>query len=407
VATIYIEESGTPIYTRIASALGAELASHGQEVLWVKPKGFNQQSYLQFLQMRKPDSVYVSNAGSNAIQGQIAQGPSHFFEHFPGKLIFLHQDAVLSGLSCMAGLSRLQAWQRVDARAYHLCIEPDSVQALLGAGITHASWVPHATEIPATVPEQGAFEHQASFVGHVVPSNLRQSAGSAPVDALMNELFFERQQDMGVALQPAVAACSAQALSYFGSPAEVHTLRVAHTQWLRTQTMHQSLQFRGWVFENAGLPDVKIFGGDPAYLHGVDRSLRVQAEGVSYEPAMYELDALRGIFRNSAVNVNVSSLQFDHAVVNRFHDVTMAGGLCLTDYRDGIADLTRHHAQVSFRTLAELHDKVRYFSDPAHRRERALLIEDMQRELAERSGYPYLSREILSAVQVLSSLAAS
>lgn len=400
-ATIYIEESGTPIYTRIATALGVELAGHGHEVLWVKPKGFNQHSYLQFLQAQSPRSVYLSNAGSNAIQGQTAFGQTHFFEHFPGKLVFLHQDAVLSGLSCMAAFSRLQAWQRVDARAHHLCIEPDSVQALHDAGIGRASWVPHATEIPATAPEQGAFEHQASFVGHVVPSTLRQSAGSAPVDALMNELFATRQQDMGVALQPAVVACSQQALSYFGAPADVQALRVAHTQWLRTQTMHQSLQFRGWVFENAQLPDVKIFGGDPAYLHGVERSLRVQAEGVDYQPAVYELDALRAIFRNSAVNVNVSSLQFDHAVVNRFHDVTMAGGLCLTDYRDGIVDLTRHHAQVSFRTLAELRDKVRHFSDPANRRERALLIEDMQRELAERSGYPYLCREILSALQGL------
>ena len=399
--TIYIEESGTPIYTRIATALGTELARHGHEVLWVKPKGFNQQTFLQFLQAQPAQTVYLTNAGSNAIQGPTALGQTHFFEHFAGQLIFLHQDIVLSGQACLAGLSRLQAWQRVDARAYHLCIEPDSVRALQQAGITHAAWVPHASEIPATPPELDHFEHEASFVGHVVPSALRQSTGSAPVDGLMNELFAARQRDLGVALQPAVEAYSSAALAHFGNPADVTALRVAHTQWLRTQTMHQSLQFRGWVFEQAQLPAVTIFGGDPAYLHGVARSLRVEAEGVRYEQAVYEPEALRRIYRGSAVNLNVSSMQFDHAVINRFHDVIMAGGLCLTDYRDGIVNLTRHHAQVSYRTLAELRDKVHYFSQPEHRRERALLIEDIQRELLERSGYPLVCREILNAMQAL------
>jgi hypothetical protein len=328
-------------------------------------------------------------------------GQSHFFEHFPGKLIFLHQDSVLSGLGFLAGLSRLQAWQRVRARAYHLCIEPASVQALIDAGISHAAWVPHASEIPPTEPELGAFEHEAAFVGHVVPSDSRQSTGSASVDALMNALFGARQQDLSVPLHPAVMAYSKQALGYFAGEADVQTMGVAHTQWLRTQTMNQSLQFRGWVFENAALPAVKIFGGDPAYLHGVDRSLRVSNPGVSYEPAVYEQEGLRSIFRNTAVNLNVSSMQFDHAVINRFHDVTMAGGLCLTDYRDGLADLTRHHSQVSYRNLAELSDKVRYFSRPENRRERALLIQDIQRELAQRSGYALLARHICQAIAEL------
>jgi hypothetical protein len=399
--TVYIEESGTPIYARIAKAVGRELQRLEFNVLVLQPAAFTHESFIAFLQREPDTSVYLTNAGSNIVQGRLPGQLSHYFEHFPGRVVFLHQDSVLSGSTFEQALARLQGWQRLSSRSAHLCIEPHNVTVLQQAGIRHVKWVPHASEVAPTAPLTDGFDHSSSFVGHVVPSIYRQSSGSASVDALMQNLFQRRQTDMSAQVETELAAFSAQALSCLGASPDNALFLLAHTLWLRGQFMHQSLQFRGWVFEQAQIDSLKIFGGDPAYLHGVDRSLRIERESIAYEAAVYDPEALGRIFRGSRVNINVSSLQFDHAVVNRFHDVVMSGGLCLTDRRVGLADLTRHHAALSFATVQELEEKVRYYSDPKRASERAALICEVQQEVVERSGYPLLAHEIRQVIDTL------
>lgn len=392
--TAYIEESGTPIYARIAKALGAQLAVAGLSVLVIKPTGFNPQSYLGCVQGLGADAVYVSNAGRNIIQHRLPEQPTHYFEHFAGRMVFVHQDSILSGQTFEEGLSLLQAWKRTAQRCLHLCIEPSSVQTLRLAGIHNAHLVPHATETPATPPRSEGFEHAVSFVGHVVPSVYRQPSGSSSVDLLVQRLYERRQADLSASLQPDLEHFAATALEGLGGHAGNQLFKLAYAMWLRGQLMHQSMQFRGWVFEQAQIEGVEIFGGDPGYLHGLQRSLQIERPHIRYRPAIYEPAALSRIFAASVANVNITSLQFDHAVVNRFHDVFMAGGLCLTDSREGLPALTRHHAELSFASLPELQERLRYFSRPDKRRERAQLIQAVQREIVENSGYVRLALEI-------------
>ena len=47
--TVFIEESRTPIYRRIAQALGAELVRNGLQGLMIKPDGFNASSFHEFV----------------------------------------------------------------------------------------------------------------------------------------------------------------------------------------------------------------------------------------------------------------------------------------------------------------------------------------------------------------------
>lgn len=47
--TVFIEESKTPIYLRIAQALGSELVRHGLQVMMIKPDGFNTLSFHEFV----------------------------------------------------------------------------------------------------------------------------------------------------------------------------------------------------------------------------------------------------------------------------------------------------------------------------------------------------------------------
>lgn len=397
--TAYIEESGTPIYDRIAKALGAQLLGLGLKVLVIKPTGFNQQSFLDCVKGLADTSIYVTNAGRNIIQSRLSGQSTHFFEHFPGRLVFLHQDSILSGMSFEQGHTLLQAWKRVAHRSVHLCIEPSSVEALRLAGISSAHLVPHASETRAAEPLMTGFEHPVSFVGHVVPSLYRQSTGSGSVDALIQRLYQRRQNDFSGSVQADLIEFTDQSLECLGHSEDNQLLRLAYTLWLRGQLMHHSMQFRGWVFEQAQIDSLEIFGGDPGYIHGLDRSLRIERDSIKYRPAVYEPSAVSRIFRASVASVNVTSLQFDHAVVNRFHDVFMAGGLCLTDRREGLPLLTRHHAELSYASLAEMEEKLRYFSRKDKRHERAQLIMAVQQEIVAKSGYPILAREISRFMQ--------
>ena len=399
--TVYIEESRTPIYRRIAHALGAELTRCGLEVLLVKPDGFNSLSFEQFL-LNQGDAAYVSNASSNIIQSKQPGKDEYFFENFPGKLIFLHQDAILGGINLLSGISKLQAWQRVAQRSAHLCIEADNVVDLASVGIHHAKVVPHASEVPATEPSLDGFEYGASFVGHAVPSMYyAPTSHSQRFRQLMDDLVQARRRDFAAPLEPSVKAYADQALDGLGDENDQAILRVAQAQWLRNQITGQSMPLRGWVFEQCGIAPLDIFGGDPAYLHGVARNLQVERPGVSYHPAAYEAADVQRVFNKSKVSINVSSLQFDHAVVNRFHDVIMSGGLCLTDARSGLSDLTSAHADLSYRTLDDLRDRTEYFSRPENARARAALIKQVQQDVARNSGYPVLAQFILKSLKEL------
>jgi hypothetical protein len=392
--TAYLEDSGTPIFARIAKALGTQLAAAGLNALLIKPSGFDQASYLAYLRSLGADTVYISNAQRNIIQHRLPGKPTHYFEHFAGRLVFLHQDSILSSHEFAAGLSLFQAWQRIAGRSLHLCIEPSSVQTLQAAGISNVHLVPHASEIVPAVPPGEGFAQALSFVGHVLPSEYHQSSGSASVDALVQRLFERRQADFSASLQAELERFTASALEGLASEAENTVFRQVYAMWLRRELKLQSMRFRGWVFEAAELESVDIVGGDPGYIVGVDRSLRIEREHLRYRAPEYELTALNRIYSSSLVSLNITSLQFDHAVVNRFHDVFLAGGLCLTDRREGLAGLTGHHAELSFASLPEMEERVRYWSRPDKRRERALLIAAVQQEIVAKSGYPRLVQEI-------------
>ena len=398
--TVYIEESRTPIYRRIAHAIGTELTRCGLEVFVVKPDGFNSTTFQEFVS-KQGASSYISNSVGNIIQAKRPEKEEYFFENFPGKLIFLHQDAILGGFPLLKGISKLQAWQRVAERSAHLCIEPNNIAELATVGITNTRVVPHATEISPQEPCIDDFLYGTTFVGHAIPSMYRPVSQSQRLQALIDQALELRRADFKSDLSGYVTAYVDQTLDGVCDPADHALLKVAHSQWLRNQITGQSMPFRGWCFEHCGLQPMTIFGGDPAYLHGVARDLQVQREGVSYQPAVYEPQDVQRVFNKSKINLNVSSMQFDHAVVNRFHDVTMSGGLCLTDARAGLADLTSLHEEISYRTLDELRYRAEYFSRPENAQQRALLIKSIQKDIANNSGYPLLAQTIISTLNEL------
>lgn len=403
-STIWIEECRTPIYQRIAQALAHELARNGHQLMLVKPTGFDLASFEAFVATPRA-GVYLTTNESNAIQMLSRDGVRYFFELYPGPVVFVHQDSIIGRGDYATVLKKLEAYQRIKDRACHLCIEAGNVELLRSVGIEAAQLVAHATEISATEPRLDGWTEPASFVGHVLPRMPLDTQLDAALEQRLQALVEQRVQAPALRLAPELQQISSNAIGWFARRDSQQLPLAAHTLWLRGQIHQHSLIARGSLLAAAGLEALTIYGGDPAYLHGVAQSVRLALPGLHHAPPVYELSALRQIYAGSAVSLNITALQFDDALINRFHDVVMAGGLCLTDAKRGLAELTRHHEQVSYRSPAELAERVAYFADPRHARERALLIKSIQQEIAAHATYANLAQAVEHAAAGLPRLA--
>lgn len=390
---ILIEDSLVPIYRRVAHALRSALVRQGLEVEVVSPWQHDDTSSLLSLLDKHASATYLSTNVCNAIQRRMADDEGYLFERFAGRLVFLHLDSLLSDEANESALElRLRAFQRVGARSTHLCIEADNVATLRTLGIAHAEFVQHASEIDAREPTTDAPSYSVSFVGHIVPWCEPIFSGDPVLIRRLLGLLSRRRADFAQPLGPAMAT-AAVALNPCTLEREVANMLV-----LRSLVNVVSTAFRGSVLDAAKLPSVDVFGGDPAYMHGATMDRRLSTPGVTYHAPVFDLEALTHVYRSSGVSLNISSPQFDYAVPNRFHDVVMSGGLCLTDRRAGLRDLTEYHEQVSYASVDELRDKVEYFTHASHRQLRARLIRALQRDVVSRSGYPLLAARIAEAV---------
>jgi hypothetical protein len=396
---IYIEDSVTPIYSRISQALGRALVMLGHEVLVVKRAGFNARTYADFVASQPESSVYIAGNEGYLINTRVPDRETYYFEQFPGKVIFIRHDAILGGDTLLDALAKLRAWKRVAARSVHLCLEPNNVDDLRSLGMS-ATFVPHVSEVALTEPSADSFEFDASFIGHVIPAVYSPPMPTPLAQRICNQAVQLRRERLDAPLEDMLRGHAA-VVDGLGGGDDNLMLRIATTQWFRSQVIQHTLSLRGWLLENAGMAKLDIFGGDPAYIHRVDRNLTLDKPGIASHPAVYDTDRLKEIFNRSRVSINVTSLQFDHCVVNRFHDATMAGGLCLTDRRPGLADLTSEHAEISFNDVEQLGERVRYFTDPRRQSERVSLVKKIQADVMKNTGYDKLALTIQESVASL------
>ncbi len=92
-------------------------------------------------------------------------------------------------------------------------------------------------------------------------------------------------------------------------------------------------------------------------------------------------DDLAPFYRNTAVNVNTTSLQMKTAVNQRVFDCPAAGGFLVTDTQADLEELFDVDSEVvAYSSLDELEDKVRHYLDrPGERR---TIVQNAQRRIA-------------------------
>jgi len=386
---ISIENSDTPIYRRIIHCLARGLETHGHQAIIDNPKDWDSiDHYLQSLEERKIDISLITNL--HGVKACFLQDQGKFvFEILHHQLAFLHHDHYAT---CPVGAkveNLLNAYQSQSHRSHHFCIESSNCDALSKLGLANVHFIHHATEF-SKAPLAVAADAWVSFVGHV----LDPAAEYRPTNHWLLRDYWTRVCDLTHHVQPSAAEYACRTISR----QDLIPLLAAESDYLATLHTH-SLIMRGDVLKRAGSNPLHIYGGDPAYLQGMDLHRKLPEEHVFYHHPQHNPREIADIYNKSAVSINITPLQFDSAVINRVLDIGAAGGFPLTDWKEDLARVTSVSEEISYKCPEELEHKIAYYSHPDHRHERLEICHCLSSEIQENHTYEQITAYLLAKLQ--------
>jgi hypothetical protein len=387
--TLLVETSLTPIYQRIIDGFRATLTELGHRVLLIEPDKFeSDEDYLTYVKGQSADHYLVTNP-LGRVKKYVESRGAFAFELIDIPLIFIHYDRYFCQFTELDKIKQLiEGICRVKDRSIHFCLEPGNLSDLSSLGIERVYPILHASEF--TVGSQQPCIHDVSFVGHVLPG-LGSDLEEIPCSHRLRADFWQRLVTLDHRIEPSALAFAA--LIPGEQPAELHQLAVK-SFYLSLVQLH-SLRFRGEVIRRVDA-SVDIIGGDPAYLNALAKDRRIQQPNISYFPATANYMNARDHYAGSKINLNITSLQFDQAVINRVVDASAAGGFVLTDWKAGLAELTDVAEQISYRSIEELNHKISYYLHPDHAQERSEIAHVLRQDLRQHCTYRAVVESILS-----------
>ena len=92
--------------------------------------------------------------------------------------------------------------------------------------------------------------------------------------------------------------------------------------------------------------DVDVIGGDASYLDNLTGTRQLEHPGVHLHAPNHK-DTNR-IYAESKININITSIQFDSAIVNRVIDIAAVGGFVLTDWKEDLKEITSVYELISY-----------------------------------------------------------
>ena len=311
------------------------------------------------------------------------------------QLIFIHHDDISNKLIQKYNFgSTLKAWQRVKDRSIHFCIEYANFMDLRFMGFEQVYTIIHGSEFKwINSPKEKPYT--VSFVGHVLPE-LGNSFNLLPYSHLLQADFWNRLVNLDKKLKLSAVSFSNQLLNIDNS------LDFPEQKSFYISTLNLvSPCFRGELLTRlvkrlTNNIDIDIFGGYPGYLHGTSSNKLIKSEHIKYHPSVTNYLETQYIYANSKINLNITSLQFDDAVVNRVIDVGAVGGFILTDWKPGLQNITSVHQEISYKTIDELNSKINYYLD--HEEERVKIAEKLHQDIINKCTYYHVVQFLLSKI---------
>ncbi len=388
-----IESSAVPIYNRIATAFAKTLIEFGHIVHFINATEFNETDFVNTINAIEFDYYFTTNE-LNFIQKKSVSNDFFLFEKIQRKIIFIHHDNLFSAFHDLKYISdKIKALSNISQRSHHYCLEASNVELLKTSGIANAIKINHASEF-TTPPNACEPEWGVTFTGHLMSSLYLYPAESLPAGLHLLSVAWNRFSHSSFAAQPQIERLSRDPyiLESLGPDAPNNSL--ATQQFLIAGLNKFSSPIRGQLLSTIKKHRVDIFGGDLSYGRISDPLLTINQQNIFYQPHTNDYLEAANIYQKSKININISSLQFDCAINNRFIDIISSGGFLLTDKRDDMSVLGNLGDIISFETPEELNDKIDYFMN-ADKSKIENIIKEIQYVLLDNFNYRVLVNDIL------------
>ena len=387
---VALEKSRNLIYDRIVEELVVGFRKCGHECIVIDPAVVTSKVEL-LVQYNQCDWVIITNS-SGLLSLKWPQ--VHLFEEITAKVVFLHHDAPFNTRVLNDIQEKLDAFMRIKDRSVHFTVEKSDAEDFRRLGLT-AHIVSHINTL-GFVPSESepVCQRDVAFIGHAVPPFWSPVLFGTEHDNDYFNSYLSRVTSLDHHIKN-----DFNRLKGIDSLCDVQTTADISLKMQYIQHVHlYSQPHRGAVLEKVCGHDLHIYGGDPSWVHGIEQSRFLNNANITYHKPVFERDQVIDIFSTSKINVNITSLQFDTAVINRVMDCAAAGGFILTDRKDQLYELTSVADEISYRTIDELNYKIDYFMQPENQKLREEIRRQLRRELEARCVVDNIVEYMISAV---------
>ena len=387
----FLEQSSTPIYQRIIENIKKTLIELGHKVVLCNLGNFQTiHEYVSFINQHEFDYCIITNS-SSILASYFLELNSFLFEKINSCLIFIHHDNPFSGHSDLKDIySNISAFLKVKDRAFHFFIEYSNFIDFQCLGINNSFHIYHSSEFKPIKNSSFSEERDISFVGHVTPGN-DEILDRLPFSYLLKYDYWKRVVSLDEGFEESSRLFSIRNCSDPTNQLDLLALK----SFYRAMLHKLSQPFRGEIISRIKESfSVSIFGGDPSYLQNNDRNLKINNKNLSYHSSTNDYQFSNQIYSKSKINLNITSLQFDTAVINRVIDIGAAGGFILTDWKSDLARITSVSEEISYRTIDELNSKIEYYL--CHNKERQDIAAQLHDDISSKCSYSQLIDYIFS-----------
>ncbi|UCH09980.1 MAG: glycosyltransferase [Fidelibacterota bacterium] len=229
---------------------------------------------------------------------------------------------------------------------------------LMEAGFPHAFYLPLATDISySTIRYDERFKflrEKVSYVGGTFFKMINHFY-TAEYEALYDEWapdFTVEQEKHGRVDLEATFEPFRQRFEFLE----------AYYHFIAYVVFRETRRYRAHCLASLADGPLAVFGGDDWKQYLPDETV--------HPSVLYAVET-PNVYRNSAINLSLTTFQQQTALNQRLFDVPFCNGFVLTDWRESLADHFELEKEVAyFHDVEELKDKVRYFLDnPAARSE--------------------------------------
>ena len=385
---IALERSSEKIYDRIVLELAAGFESFGHTCTLINISDFvNLQEVINLY--NEHDMALITNSiGFLSIKRE----NDYIFEIIQPNLVFLHHDAPFSSADFGMISAKIEAFKRVKHRSSHLTIEQSDLIDFQLMNIP-IQITPHISTMGNNVPlnKYSTFKSEISFLGHVVP----------PADGMINfgtsndldyyKSYLRRTIDFNHSVKNDFDSLFKS--NDRGKGDEYFVRKFQYIQYVNTYTMF----LRGALINSIEKHRIDIIGGDPAWLHGEDQTRFLKGNNVNYHSPIFAIDRVADIFSSSRINLNITSLQFDSAVINRVIDCALSGGFILTDRKNQLFELTSVAEEISFSNTDEMLSKISKYSNPSNEKSTLEILNHLKSDLSKNCSTQITITKIIDA----------